>query len=190
MCRLTPTLPIAFLLLSACQAQDATEDEGRDSPPPVADDNAETVSIMRPDVAPAPSPILQDVELRIGFPDGGSEISEQGELALNDLLQLPQMAGDGAIILHGHSDTAGSDRVNLNSSRERAEAVRDWLVEHGVDVSRIHVIAFGEQNPVQPNALPDGSVNDAGRAANRRVDILVQSHSADPAGAAVTQHAS
>ena len=57
--------------------------------------------------------------------------------------------------------------------RDSAEAVRDWLVENGVEASRISVIAFGEQNPAAPNALPDGSPNEEGRLANRRVEIEV-----------------
>ena len=74
----------------------------------------------------------------------------------------------------GHSDAGGSDQVNLRVSLERAEAVRDYLVGQGADEKRIRVIAFGSQNPVEPNALPDGSPNEAGRAANRRVEVTIE----------------
>jgi len=43
----------------------------------------------------------------------------------------------------------------------------------GVAQDRISVIAFGEQNPVEPNAKPDGTPNERGREANRRVDVTV-----------------
>lgn len=66
---------------------------------------------------------------------------------------------------------AGSDETNMRASRLRAEAIKAWLVEHGVDNERIAIIPFGEQNPVAPNAQPDGRPNEAGRARNRRVDI-------------------
>ena len=66
------------------------------------------------------------------------------------------------------------------ASRARAEAVRDWLVDSGVDEARISLIAFGEQNPVAPNARPDGSPDPVGRAANRRVEIEVRSENAEP----------
>ena len=69
------------------------------------------------------------------------------------------MAEGGEIILRGHSDSGGSDDGNLRASQARAEAVRDWLVDNGIDSERITVIAFGEQNPAAPNALPDGSPN-------------------------------
>jgi OOP family OmpA-OmpF porin len=59
------------------------------------------------------------------------------------------------------------------ASLARAEAVRDWLVENGVAEDRIRTIAFGEQNPIAPNARPDGTPDEDGRAANRRVEIEV-----------------
>ena len=57
--------------------------------------------------------------------------------------------------------------------------MRDWLVDSGVDEARISLIAFGEQNPVAPNARPDGSPDPVGRAANRRVEIEVRSENAE-----------
>jgi OOP family OmpA-OmpF porin len=83
------------------------------------------------------------------------------------------VAAGGPIILRGHSDAGGNDAVNMRVSVERAEAVRDWLIEMGVAEDRIEVIGFGEQNPIAPNALPDGSPNEEGRALNRRVDVSV-----------------
>jgi OOP family OmpA-OmpF porin len=61
----------------------------------------------------------------------------------------------------------------LRAGLERAEAVRDWLIEMGVAEDRSEVLTFGEQNPIEPNALPDGTPNEEGRAANRRVEILI-----------------
>ena len=48
-----------------------------------------------------------------------------------------------------------------------------WLKDNGVDADRISLIVFGEQNPIEPNALPDGTPNAIGRAANRRVEIEI-----------------
>ena len=57
----------------------------------------------------------------------------------------------------------------------------EWLVEKGVSSERIEIIAFGEQNPIEPNALPDGTPNEKGRAANRRAEV----HVAVPEGASI-----
>ena len=58
-------------------------------------------------------------------------------------------------------------------SEERAQAVADWLMEQGLEEDQIRIIAFGAQNPVQPNLLPNGEPNERGRAANRRVEITI-----------------
>ena len=50
----------------------------------------------------------------------------------------------------------------------RAEAVRDWLVAHGVDSSRLEPHGYGDSNPIAPN------ITASGRARNRRVEILIQ----------------
>ena len=47
------------------------------------------------------------------------------------------------------------------------------LIENGIDEERITIIAFGEQNPLAPNANPDGTPNERNRAANRRVEVHV-----------------
>ena len=70
-------------------------------------------------------------------------------------------------------DAGGSDEINARASEARGLAVAEWMIERGVDPNRIDVIVFGEQNPIEPNALPDGSPNEEGRALNRRVEVLI-----------------
>ena len=134
----------------------------------------EQVSIMRPDAEiDRAADTLAPLELRVGFDDGGTELDETAQEALRAILAAPQLQTEGPIILRGHSDSAGSDAANLRASRTRAEAVQDWLIDNGVAPARIRIIAMGEQNPAKPNALPDGSPNEEGRAFNRRVDVTV-----------------
>jgi OOP family OmpA-OmpF porin len=130
---------------------------------------------MRPDLATAKREVapVEPLELTIGFPDGGSEIPEEGLAQLEKFLTSPQVAQGGPIQLGAHSDSAGTDTANVAASKKRGEAVVNWLVEHGIAKDRLTLVAFGEQNPVKPNALPDGSPDEAGRAANRRVEIHV-----------------
>ncbi|MGB3754164.1 MAG: OmpA family protein [Parerythrobacter sp.] len=117
--------------------------------------------------------ILQPLTATIGFEKNGADISAEGLAAIQTVRSSAQFTDGGRITLRGHSDAGGSERVNLRVSRERAEAVRDVLVEAGTSPARIAIIAFGEQNPVEPNALPDGTPNESGRAANRRVELTV-----------------
>lgn len=114
----------------------------------------------------------EPVDLTIPFPDG-PEISAAAERQLEALLDEDALDEDWPVILSGHTDSGGNDQANLRASRSRAEAVAAWLVERGVADERIEVIAFGEQNPVAPNALPDGTPNETGRRTNRRVEVHI-----------------
>ena len=71
------------------------------------------------------------------------------------------------IELAGHTDSIGTRRSNLVLSRERARAVRNSLIELGVDAGRIEAKGYGETRPVADNTTP------AGRARNRRVVFTV-----------------
>ncbi|MEM6476699.1 MAG: OmpA family protein [Pseudomonadota bacterium] len=165
----------AMAALAGCgqSADDAAPDEAAADPTPSPE---EPVSILRPDVEQPEeeaATLLEPLNTVIGFPDSEAELDADAVAALEAVLESEQLATGAGVTLRGHSDTGGSDASNLRASQMRAEAVRDWLIDQGVAEDRIVIIAFGEQNPVQPNALPDGTPNEAGRAANRRVEVLI-----------------
>lgn len=164
----------ALGLLAACDsrpANDVTATEDTTAPP----SPDEPVSILRPDVEQPdlPPPPLEPLNAVIGFPDGGTELDADAVAALETVLASEQLGTGAPIVLRAHSDAGGSDQANADASEERGLAVAGWLIDKGVAEERIDVIVFGEQNPIEPNALPDGSPNEAGRAANRRVEILI-----------------
>lgn len=131
-------------------------------------------SIIRPDIEVVrEEPAMQDLKTVIPFPEGGAALSPAAESRLATFLETPQVAFGGPIVLRGHSDSVGRDEANLRASRERAEAVRDYLVENGIAESRLRVIALGEMRPVAPNATEEGEPYEEGRAANRRVELFV-----------------
>lgn len=74
----------------------------------------------------------------------------------------------GRVEIHGHTDTDGPDDTNLQLSQDRAEAVRDYLVERGVDAARLTALGFGETQ-----LLVDPEETDADKAANRRIEFRV-----------------
>ena len=161
----------AMFILAACADSAPSSGDAVDVEAPSPE---EPVSIIRPDIEEAVMIPLDDLDVTISFADSGSVLTEEAGTQLQELLASRQVAEGGVITLRGHSDAGGNDAVNLRVSGERAEAVRAWLVENGIAEDRITVIAFGEQNPLKPNALADGTPNEAGRAANRRVDIQVK----------------
>ena len=170
---------VAMLALASCSGQsdaDAADDTGVGTPVEEASPDPDApISILRPDVEqPEQEPtLLEPLNVVVGFPKGGSDLDALAEERLREILDSEQLATSATIILRGHSDAGGNDAVNERASQARAEAVRDWLIEEGVDEDRFQIIAFGEQNPVQPNALPDGEPNEAGRAVNRRVELSI-----------------
>jgi len=153
---------------------------------------SEAVSILRADIEQpeVEAPPLEPLNATIGFPEGGNDLDEAALTVLDEVITSEQFALGGPIVLRAHSDSAGSDAANERASEARGLAVAQWLVTAGVDSRRIDVIVFGEQNPVEPNALPDGTPNEAGRAINRRVEVLiVPSTGTDPAEPASTRAA-
>jgi len=74
----------------------------------------------------------------------------------------------GAILVEGHTDSIGSASSNEELSRQRAEAVRQYLVEQGVPAGRVRAVGLGSSRPIADNNTPEG------RANNRRVEIVVQ----------------
>ncbi len=159
-----------LVLLSACDRRDNPE------PEPVPTEGQR--SIFQPEYQVEAEPEVEPdrmaaLETMIRFPEG-AELNEGARAELATIIEAPQVEAGHPIVLRGHSDAGGSDEANMRASRARAEAVRDWMVENGIAEERITIIAFGEQNPIEPNALPDGSPNEEGRAANRRVEIFVR----------------
>ena len=70
-----------------------------------------------------------------------------------------------AITVSGHTDSSGSDGANQKLSETRANAVRNALIEDGIDGSLVSATGYGESRPIADNTTA------AGRATNRRVEI-------------------
>ncbi|TMM48114.1 OmpA family protein [Qipengyuania marisflavi] len=170
-------LPLV-LVLAACDKRSETPPEPATEP-----DSGEPKSIFRPEFQVEEAPAadtLAALDTRIFFPDGDA-LTETALAELATIIDAPQVERKtGQITLRGHSDAGGNDAANMRASQARAEAVRDWMVENGVAEDRIVVIAFGEQNPIAPNAMPDGSPNEEGRSVNRRVDVHVATDTPPP----------
>jgi outer membrane protein OmpA-like peptidoglycan-associated protein len=69
--------------------------------------------------------------------------------------------------VEGYTDSVGSDAFNQTLSEQRANAVRDYLMQQGLDPNSITATGFGKSNPVASNDTA------AGRQQNRRVEIII-----------------
>jgi outer membrane protein OmpA-like peptidoglycan-associated protein len=81
---------------------------------------------------------------------------------------LKAQDSDRRMIVEGHTDSQGSDRINQPLSLNRAGAVRDYLVSRGVDSDKISAVGMGSSRPLLDNK------NAENRANNRRVEIIIQ----------------
>ena len=73
-------------------------------------------------------------------------------------------------IIEGHTDTIGGEQSNLELSRRRAEAVRDWLMQSlAMDATRLKIEACGESRPL---VFPEGTIEQ--QQPNRRVEIRMR----------------
>lgn len=83
--------------------------------------------------------------------------------ALGVFLRYPNLYME----IQGHTDDRGNDAANLELSQARADAVRQWFVDHGVPAEQLIAIGYGETVPMADNH------SDAGRAENRRVEFKI-----------------
>ncbi len=97
------------------------------------------------------------------------DLLPQAQAKLSDVANvLTKQDPDSKIVVQGYTDSQGAASFNQELSQHRAEAVRTYLVAHGISSDRITAQGFGPANPVADNASPEG------RADNRRVEIIVQ----------------
>ena len=102
----------------------------------------------------------------IYFPVGNLTLVAEARENLNRAATYMRMRPQTHIELRGHSDSMGSRAVNLQLARRRAEAVKAYLVEKGIEAERLRVRTYGESKPVASNATQEG------RLQNRRVELV------------------
>lgn len=102
----------------------------------------------------------------IFFTTGSARIRPVSTPTLREMTQMLQEHPDLRLRIEGHTDNTGSDATNQALSQQRAEAVRDYLVEQGISASRLEAVGLGSSQPVADNATAEG------RQRNRRVELI------------------
>ncbi len=103
------------------------------------------------------------------FPSGKAELLPSARASLDQVANALLHANpDATIVVEGHTDSRGSEALNLDLSTRRAQVVREYLTAHGVAPERVRAEGFGFSRPVADNKTVEG------RANNRRVEIVVQ----------------
>ncbi|MCX4246636.1 OmpA family protein [Paraliomyxa miuraensis] len=103
------------------------------------------------------------------FTKGSADLLDPAKDSLRKLARaLEEHGGNPGIVIEGYTDSTGSSAFNRRLSQERANSVRQFLVQEGMAAGSISAIGFGEADPVASNATPEG------RANNRRVEIVIE----------------
>ena len=129
-------------------------------------DVAGTVANMGcPEVTEEVQKKLNDFAKTILFDTGKSSIKAESTSVMVDIIQILGEYPNAKFSIEGHTDSQGGASTNQKLSEARATSVRDFLVDKGVDSSRLTVIGYGEDKPISTNKTR------AGRKENRRVEI-------------------
>jgi len=104
----------------------------------------------------------------VSFATGNATPSITDEQSLNQIATLISQHPDHSIVVRGFTDSTGTEAINQPLSGQRANAIKDWLTQHGVDESKITIDGQGADHAVATNDTAQG------RDQNRRVAIQVK----------------
>lgn len=104
----------------------------------------------------------------VSFDTGSATIKPQMRAVLDPFAASLKDDPKAQLKIVGHTDSTGSEALNNPLSVQRAQSVRDYLSSRGVVSTRVLTEGRGEREPVSDNTT------DAGRAKNRRVEILLR----------------
>ena len=110
---------------------------------------------------------LNDFAKTILFDTGKATIKQESYETLVAIKSVINEYPSARFRIEGHTDSTGRLETNMRISKERAAAIKDYLIANGVDASRLESEGFGPNVPVADNKTA------AGRAQNRRTEVVL-----------------
>ena len=125
---------------------------------------------------PEPEPVAKEVEIEkdtgpdrmvtVYFGFNEANLTDESRTALNNNAEYLRNHEGQRIQIEGHCDSRGSTEYNLALGERRAMAVRKYLVKLGVNPTRLEIISYGEERPVDP------AQNEEAWSQNRRAEFM------------------
>lgn len=103
----------------------------------------------------------------IYFSTDSFNLNKKAKIILNSFVEFLQANPSVRIAVHGHTDSDGDQKLNLELSTKRAEQVHNYIKDMGVEAGRLQFKGFGETKPLQSNNSEEG------KSANRRTEFFV-----------------
>ena len=103
----------------------------------------------------------------IYFAPNSSTLTIDALEGLEKLVEFMKINPKVEILISGHTDIGSTQEYNIKLSEARAKAVRDYLVQMGIEASRIGYKGYGNSRPIADNQTSEG------RALNRRIEIEI-----------------
>jgi outer membrane protein OmpA-like peptidoglycan-associated protein len=110
------------------------------------------------------------------FQTGEATITPGTQATIDRLVVFLQQNPEQRVRIEGYADDTGNRKSNMKLSQRRADAVKQALVSHGIEASRIETLGGGEASPVASNGTAEG------RQMNRRATVVVSNFSVNPNG--------
>lgn len=130
---------------------------------------AEKKAEVTPSPPPPPSapqaapPRVKPVYAHVLFDFDKSVLKPEGKAEVDKVVADMKKYSKDSIVIEGHTCNIGTDEYNMGLGQRRADAVKKYMVEQGIDAGRVTTKSLGESKPAVPNDMP------ANRKLNRRV---------------------
>lgn len=158
-----PALAAMGLLLVSTGCKKKPADTGP-SVGPVAEAGPDKAA--NPDSPPEVQEMVKNFE-RVFFDFDKSELGADAKAALSDNVAIMQKYTDLRIEVQGHADERGTTDYNIALGQRRAESVTSYMKAQGISASRIKVVSYGEERPL------DERSNERAWSKNRRCEFVI-----------------
>lgn len=111
--------------------------------------------------------LVSKLKSDILFETGKSDLKPAAKSNLSEMAAIMKKYPENVLTINGYTDSTGSEKVNNELSKKRAEAVKTQLVSAGMPAGTISTVGMGPSSPVGDNSTS------AGRQQNRRVEVVV-----------------
>ena len=108
-----------------------------------------------------------ELKQKVHFATGKDKIMPDSFAMLNEIADVLKSRPEIRVRIEGHTDSRGSAKLNTKLSQGRADSVRRFLIERGVDGGRMEAQGFGPSRPIADNRTNQG------REKNRRVEFFI-----------------